>query len=337
MVINSIKGAGLEILKRQSDKRLVILDLVLVVIVISFYIINVLKNDPSKLVENLSIICQFMLVATLAFSLSYIDADKKDKQLKDYYPFLVFLSVFIITFLPRTPLFDKGSLTSDSIFFIIYTVVTITLSLGASIRLVSIGKMKSAITKLVLFIIIHLIMFSLVYAKYGIADSTGEITHDYIDALYFSIVTWTTLGYGDFHPEASIRLYASFEAIIGYVFLGMLLYLMTKKSTTGSQNVTSYKHFKMLQLSDEIFQLYSIEEDEVLRKSIKSLKNQFKHSYFLGDNLSDEINLILEEILLALEKCDLNKVSVLTLEEELNCFRLGFLVSKMHAELQYDD
>ena len=38
-------------------------------------------------------------------------------------------------------------------------------------------------------------------------------------ALYFSLVTWTTLGYGDFHPSNGIALLAGLEAILGYIYL----------------------------------------------------------------------------------------------------------------------
>lgn len=42
-------------------------------------------------------------------------------------------------------------------------------------------------------------------------------------ALYFSMVTWTTLGYGDFQPPPEIRLVAATEATLGYIFLGLMV------------------------------------------------------------------------------------------------------------------
>ena len=44
-----------------------------------------------------------------------------------------------------------------------------------------------------------------------------------IDALYFSTVTFTTLGYGDILPSNLGRPVAAFEAIVGYVYLGMVV------------------------------------------------------------------------------------------------------------------
>lgn len=43
------------------------------------------------------------------------------------------------------------------------------------------------------------------------------------DCLYFSIVTFTTLGYGDFQPAPELRLLAAGQAMMGYVFLGFIV------------------------------------------------------------------------------------------------------------------
>jgi len=40
-------------------------------------------------------------------------------------------------------------------------------------------------------------------------------SRDIWDAVYFSIVTWTTVGYGDFFPSIDVRLYAATLAVIG--------------------------------------------------------------------------------------------------------------------------
>lgn len=48
-------------------------------------------------------------------------------------------------------------------------------------------------------------------------------TAEPFDSLYFSIVTWTTLGYGDFQPKSELRLMAAFQAVFGYLFLGLIV------------------------------------------------------------------------------------------------------------------
>jgi hypothetical protein len=46
-------------------------------------------------------------------------------------------------------------------------------------------------------------------------------------SLYFSVVTWTTLGYGDCLPPADIRLVAALEALIGNLLFGTAVGLGT--------------------------------------------------------------------------------------------------------------
>jgi hypothetical protein len=59
------------------------------------------------------------------------------------------------------------------------------------------------------------------YHNNMILGSDGE----YESALYFSFVTWTTLGYGDLKPTESGRSLAASEAFIGYLFMGVLVAL----------------------------------------------------------------------------------------------------------------
>lgn len=48
-----------------------------------------------------------------------------------------------------------------------------------------------------------------------------EIAFD--DALYYSVVTWTSLGYSDLNPVREMKLVTALQAITGYVFLGLLV------------------------------------------------------------------------------------------------------------------
>jgi len=65
----------------------------------------------------------------------------------------------------------------------------------------------------------------------------------YSDALYFSVVTWTTLGYGDIRPKETTRLWAAGEALFGYVYMSILiayiLKLLGASSTPNVRNRTS--------------------------------------------------------------------------------------------------
>ena len=50
-----------------------------------------------------------------------------------------------------------------------------------------------------------------------------QIDRQFSSALYFSFVTFTTLGYGDFQPMPRMRLLAAIEAVLGYLYLGLLV------------------------------------------------------------------------------------------------------------------
>jgi hypothetical protein len=52
------------------------------------------------------------------------------------------------------------------------------------------------------------------------------------DAAYFSVVTWTTLGYGDLQPKGFCRIVAATEALIGNIYLGSLIALLFLFLTT---------------------------------------------------------------------------------------------------------
>ena len=54
-----------------------------------------------------------------------------------------------------------------------------------------------------------------------------------IDCFYYSIVTFTTLGYGDIHPVTSIgQIIVILEVLIGYVILGLFVFLISRKIDT---------------------------------------------------------------------------------------------------------
>ena len=46
------------------------------------------------------------------------------------------------------------------------------------------------------------------------------LVHDRSDGFYFPVVTFTTLGYGDFQPHPYLRPLAALQALVGYIFLG---------------------------------------------------------------------------------------------------------------------
>jgi hypothetical protein len=50
-----------------------------------------------------------------------------------------------------------------------------------------------------------------------------------LSAVYFSIVTWTTLGYGDLAPKKDFYLTAASQALLGYVGMSIVIGIVTSK------------------------------------------------------------------------------------------------------------
>ncbi len=62
---------------------------------------------------------------------------------------------------------------------------------------------------------------------YQSAGLAGPVEADgppaFRDALYFSLVTFATLGYGDFLPKPDFRLLAAAQSLTGYAYLALLV------------------------------------------------------------------------------------------------------------------
>jgi hypothetical protein len=71
--------------------------------------------------------------------------------------------------------------------------------------------------------VLNIFLFAGTYYTFGLCSSGRPIETDIVTSLYFSIVTWTTLGYGDIHPSDSIRLVAATEAFIGYIYMALII------------------------------------------------------------------------------------------------------------------
>ncbi|WP_424980691.1 ion channel [Leisingera sp. S232] len=66
-------------------------------------------------------------------------------------------------------------------------------------------------------------VFSVLYRNVGLISNGQIIRPSMLDAIYFSSVTFSTLGYGDFAPHPSIRIIAATQALLGNLHLGMIV------------------------------------------------------------------------------------------------------------------
>jgi len=69
--------------------------------------------------------------------------------------------------------------------------------------------------------------FALMYRSFGVVTPDSNNPSEqlgWLNAYYFSIVTWTTLGYGDFRPaNDATKLFVMLEALLGYIYMGVFI------------------------------------------------------------------------------------------------------------------
>lgn len=76
------------------------------------------------------------------------------------------------------------------------------------------------------YILVVVVVFAFIY--WGISSDIKNVD-DFGSALYFSIVTITTLGFGDMYPEDTLaRMMVCLEAMAGVVFVGIFLNLISE-------------------------------------------------------------------------------------------------------------
>jgi tetratricopeptide (TPR) repeat protein len=75
------------------------------------------------------------------------------------------------------------------------------------------------------------VAFSFIFSRFDlIVKSSCSNPLGYWESLYFSIVTFSTLGYGDILPRTSTgQLFIIFEVVIGYFMLGALVAIIIRK------------------------------------------------------------------------------------------------------------
>ncbi|WP_077343664.1 ion channel [Pseudocolwellia agarivorans] len=86
--------------------------------------------------------------------------------------------------------------------------------------------------------VIIILIYAFVYSKLGIIAPSENENIQRVDYIYFSIVTWTTLGYGDFRPSPDSRLYAASQALLGYLYMAIFIGKLFNLFSTINQDKT---------------------------------------------------------------------------------------------------
>lgn len=90
-------------------------------------------------------------------------------------------------------------------------------------------SVKSTVFNLFYMIYFTATGFAQLYQSHGIIDSAGKISYDYFYCHYFSIVTLTTLGFGDFRPTDPSKILVCFESMLGIIIFGLIIVLYSRK------------------------------------------------------------------------------------------------------------
>ena len=73
------------------------------------------------------------------------------------------------------------------------------------------------------YVSVTIIAFALHHKSAGLIERSGLIEPSFWDALYFSVTTFTTLGYGDLQPIPGMRLATSIEALAGMISMALFV------------------------------------------------------------------------------------------------------------------
>ena len=133
-----------------------------------------------------------------------------------YYLFISVALLFAIVLVDRDPAVWEIASIQVSLFVLL---------VGICVEVARNGSPETIVMLLVFGVLTGILTHCVYYTRLGLVIASDEqvIYPSWRDALYFSVVTFTTLGYGDLIPREEYRLVAAFQAIFGYLSLGALV------------------------------------------------------------------------------------------------------------------
>lgn len=144
-------------------------------------------------------------------------------------PLGLFLGLICVSFVGPAALTGPYAVSWSSAFAAIFIGLLTVLSM--SVLYVGVGKARSISLVLVISMtgmLATIAHFAVLYRWLGIRDSSGVISVSYAEAFYFSVVTWTTLGYGDFVPVGHTRWVVIIQVLAGYVLMALLIAVLVR-------------------------------------------------------------------------------------------------------------
>jgi hypothetical protein len=129
---------------------------------------------------------------------------------------------------------------------------------------------RGLVWKFIAFMGFGIVCFAMIYMRSGLVASGLHRDVSFVEALYFSITTWATLGYGDYIVPRSFQLITSAETLMGYLSMGVFIGLIALWVSMGLQAHLEYLR-RLPELAPKVIR-------ELAEKS-PWLKEEFPH-YF---------------------------------------------------------
>jgi hypothetical protein len=140
---------------------------------------------------------------------------------------LILIPLVFATYVVVAPV-DKGTVR-DAIVSVAVLIACFAWSIRA-IVLAVMGNLRSStllsFIDLASFLLTTILIYANIYKLFGLVSANTIEPLATTDYIYFSIITWTTVGYGDIYPSAASRLFAASESLFGYIAMGLYLALL---------------------------------------------------------------------------------------------------------------
>lgn len=96
------------------------------------------------------------------------------------------------------------------------------------------SKYGESPTKVLVSALITILFSTFIYSCFGIKSGIDQygnpiLERDFWTGLYFSFVTFTTLGYGDYSPVGFVRLIATLQALSGLILTSLFMVTLVRK------------------------------------------------------------------------------------------------------------
>ena len=134
-----------------------------------------------------------------------------------FLPLLVSVAIFVAAIWRPVTIFQTGAQLPITVGLL--ALITI---IGGMLEMRRMSPLRT-LAALVIHGTTIIFVFARLYQMIGFAQTEPGQFPSYQEAVYFSVVTWTTLGYGDLAPSAEARALAASQALLGYIFLGLLV------------------------------------------------------------------------------------------------------------------